>query len=205
MKAFFIFIVALIFSLFVAARYSRAETLPPTPLTYVSVSTFTPSGALTTPWVFQNTDSALDVRILKLELASASTQTVTGGLMQFYLYASTSVTVSTITPGTSQTYFYDYGKAAPSASAPSYITVSTAPSSPLYESALPLYRPFVLNNDETATDHFFDSWDPTAPANGAELLLPHGANRALVLEQHRLGTSDITAGVVLVRVLYSVK
>lgn len=173
------------------------------PLTYVSVSTFTPGGSGTKAWALQNTSASLDVRILKLEVSNATNGTVAGGLMQFWLYGSTVV----IPGGVSQVSFYDH--AAANTSAPSYVSVSTGPAGVVYEGKqnrqLPLYRPFIINDDETAAANFKDEFQQVNPAEATELLLPRGSNRAVVLEQQQFGATDFTAGTVMVRVVYTVK
>jgi hypothetical protein len=172
------------------------------PNTYVSVSTFTPGGANSKPWAFQNTSADLDVEVLKFEVSSISTGIYTGGLMQFWLFASTQVTHG----GTGQVASYNFASA--NGTAPSHVSVSTGPINVLYENKqnrqLPLLRPLIINNDETATSNFQDGYTDLL-ADSSPLLLPRNSSRALVLEQRQLGTADITDGTVMVRVLFTVK
>ncbi|MES2156151.1 MAG: hypothetical protein V4510_13535, partial [bacterium] len=151
----------------------------------------------------------------KIEVVNATTMTVTGGTMQFWVYASTSLTHSAAITGGA------YGYAAALTTQPSYISISSAPTSILHEgdtviqsqtslllgTTPPLLRPFYLNDDEAATTLLYDSWsdESQGTATAGPLVLNHGANRALTIEQRRLGTTDFTAGSVLVRIFYTIR
>ena len=63
----------------------------------------------------------------------------------------------------------------------------------------------LCNDDETATTNLSDSLSSVAPADGQELLLPHNTSRALILTQKQHNGASITAGVVMVRVLYTIR
>ena len=193
MKTFWLAL--LLFAPFLAAP---AQASPP-PQTYISVATFTAGGDAANVWAFQNTSTTLDVRVLKIEVSNASTEAVSGGLMQFWLYGSTVVTHG----GTSQVG--GYGQTTANATLPTYVSVSTGPVSVTYEKSLPLARPLISNDDETATTNLSDSLSSVAPADGQELLLPHNTSRALILTQKQHNGASITAGVVMVRVLYTIR
>lgn len=170
--------------------------------TYVAIATFTPSGADAVVAAFQNTSASKDVRIVSIEISGASTGTYTGGLMQFFVYGSTVVTAGS----TVQTSVYAATSA--NASLPSGISFSLSPTSIQYENKktmqLPLIRPLIVNNDETATANFRDAW--FTPGGDAEILqLPHGSSRAIVFVQKRLGTVDITDGRVMLVITYTTK
>lgn len=171
------------------------------PLTYIHTSTWTVGGSGTKAWAFQNTSSGISVRIHKLEMGSATGATVTGGIQQFWVYGSTSLTHG----DTSQVSFYDTAGA--NATAPSYVSVSTRPTVVVYEGKndrqLPIFRPLIINADESAAANFYDALVPSSPAEAEEFLLPEGANRALVIEQKQFGATDYVAGVVFVRVVWS--
>lgn len=173
------------------------------PKTYVSVATFTAAGNGTNAFAFQNVSAGEDVRVLKVELTSVTSGTVTSGLMQFWLMGSTVVTAGS----TGAVSLYDY--ATPNAAAPASISASVAPTGVVYEGKqggqLPFDRALIVNPDETATSNFRDELSFTAPADGAEFILPHGSNRAVVLLQKQFGTTDFSAGTLMVRVLYTVK
>ena len=183
------------------------------PHSYVSTARLTVAGSSVSLFAFQNTSSGVDVVIRKIEISNASTATVTGGTMQFWVYASTQITHSAAI-----TTNYEY--AAALIAQPSYISVSSAPTGVLYEgdsstvtsaaSALagvpPIIRPLYVNNDETATTLLTDSWGADEALNAAgPLVLNAGANRGIVINQKRLGTSDFTAGSVLIRIFYTTR
>lgn len=170
--------------------------------TYVSVVKFTPGGADAKVLAFQNASAKVDVRVLRVEVSAASTGTYTGGLMQFWVYGSTVITHSDTTTASSYTY------ASANGASPASIYTSTAPLNVQYESKaasqLPLFRPLIVNNDETAAANFKDEY--IAEGGDSEvLLLPKGSSRGLVFEQRRLGTADITDGTVMVRIVYTAK
>lgn len=183
------------------------------PETYVSVTRVTAGGALAKLLAFQNTSSASDVVVRKIEVSNASTVTVTGGIMQFWVYGSTSLTHSVTTTADAWTYSDVLG------SAPSFISVSTAPSAIQIEGdsgilttaasnnlsgQMPLIRPLVVNNDEAATANLFDSWTSDA-VDARPIVLPAGANRALVFEQRQVGGTDYSAGSLFFRITYTLK
>lgn len=184
---------------------ARAQWAPTyTPITYVAVATFTVPGTGKDAIAFQNTDAGRDVTILKIEVSDVSNTAITGGIMQFWIMGATVTTAG----GTSQTSFWD-AKAA-NTTAPSYISFSTGPVNVVYEgkqgtSQLPLARPLIVNSDEAATANLWDTFQSISPAFSAELILPHGSNRAIVLRQMQLGASDFTAGVIMARIFYTVK
>lgn len=164
---------------------------------------------------FQNTSATLDVLVNRIDATSCSTQTVTSGLMQFWVYSSTVVTHSVAT--TAQTYGYR----AALATAPLGVTTSTAPLNVQYEgdsavltaaqqnaltgTSLPLVRPLAVNLDETATTSISDSWQHESPDFGDALLLPHAGNRALVIEKRQLAATDWSAGCVTFTIHYTLR
>jgi hypothetical protein len=169
----------------------------------VATATWTAGGSATKALAFQNTSDGLDVEILKIEVVNATTgSAITGGLMQFWAYASDSLTHG----GTSQVL--DQSLRAVEAAQPSYISLSTGPVDVTYEragpGAMPLIRPLYVNNDEGATANLSDSWSHAEPG-GAPILLPRGGDRAIILEQKNLAATSVTAGVVLARIYYLVK
>lgn len=191
------------------------------PATYESVVRVTLPVVATSSaiYAFQNTSTGVDVIIRKIEISNASTMTVTGGTMQFWVYASTSLTHSAAV-----TSNYSYTSAL--ASQPSYVSVSTAPRNIQAEGdssilstggALsgvpPIIRPLYVNNDEAATTLLYDAWSEREESVGLgdrlegpqPLILPSNSQRAIVIQQKRLGTADFAAGSVLVRVTYTTR
>ena len=186
------------------ALSTAAHAAPP--LTYVHVATWTAAGAATRAFAFQNTSAGLDVIIRSIEIGNASQGTVTSGPMQFWVYGSTAVYAH---GGTTQVSFYNNASA--NATAPSYISFSTGPVGVAYEGKqtrqLPIAR-LIVNADETAVvapDSMHDSIVNLAPDDITPLVLPQGANRALVVEQKQLGATDWTAGDLFVRIVYTVR
>lgn len=195
----------MIVALLALALPARASE-PAAPPTYVFTSTWTAAGtAGVKAFAFQNTSTTLDVRIISIEVGSANAGTVTSGPMWFHVKMSTQL----VHGGTSQVSFSASESA--NATAPSYITVSTGPLLVQYEGTaagagqLPISRPLMVNADETATSNFSDTILYQDPTIGRGLLLPHGANRAIVLEQKQFGATDWTAGTLFARVVYTVK
>ena len=168
------------------------------PADYTHTVTFTPGSAGAEVLGFQNVSDDQDVEIKRIEVSHASTMTVTGGLMQYWVFASTAMTHSDAAG-------YTHSYRAALASLPAAVNVSTAPTSVTFEEDCPLFRPFVVNNDETATAQFSDVWAYDAEGANGPILLPKGSDRGIVFEQRRLGTADITAGTILVRILYTVR
>ena len=181
------------------------------PLTYVATSTVAAPGGGSKVWAFQNTSSSLDVQILKIEISNAHDESaITGGLVQFQVFASTVVTHG----GTGGTRTFSYSSA--NASAQSGISFSTGPTNVVYENvssgnALALLRPFIINTDESATTNLYDSWNIGAVntslslTESSPLLLPKGANRAIVIEQKNLGTGSIQTGKIKLDITYTVR
>ncbi len=204
-------LIAVVGLLFASALSAQAGP----PATYESVVRVTLPVIATSSaiYAFQNTSTGVDVVIRKIEVSNASTMTVAGGTMQFWVYASTALTHSAAV-----TRNYSYTSAL--VSQPSYVTVSTAPyaiqaegdsSGLLVGGALsgvpPIIRPLYVNNDEAAVTLLSDSWSEREESLGEAqpFVLPAGANRGIVIQQKRLGVSDFLAGSVLVRVLYTTR
>jgi|CXWL01.1.fsa_nt_gi hypothetical protein len=180
--------------------------------TYVSVVRVTATGSAlagTKLYAFQNTSATADVVIRKIEIANASTMTITGGTMQFWVYGSTQFSHSAlITTG------FSYSTAA--ASQPSFVKVSSAPLSVQYEGDAavqvgggllgtpPIIRPLYINNDEAAVALLYDSWSEESLGHSAPLLLPKATNRGIVIDQKRLGTTDFSDGAVYIRIFYTI-
>lgn len=187
------------------------QAAPPEP--YVAVFRLTPGAAPTHVLAFQNISTGEAVVVDRIEIANASTMTVTGGQAQYWVYASTQLTHSA-TAGT----HYKYGAAL--ASAPTTIvSASTAPTAVLIEgdSAIltaaqrnalsgvaPLLAPLVVDSDDAATVNRLGVWDSFEgrQAQATPLTLPAGSNRALVIEKRMGAASDFTAGSVLIRIFY---
>lgn len=189
----------------------------PVPTTYVHSVRITPGAQPIHVLAFQNTSANIDVLVHKIEVIGASTQAVTGGLMQFWVYASTSLTHSVAAGVTAS-----YGSA--NASQPSYLSVSTAPVSVLLEgdtgilttaqrnalsgTALPLIPPLRASSEETATSGLYDSWsaeNQDAQNPSGPLVLPKNANRALVMEKRMSAASDFAVGLLQIRVFYTIR
>lgn len=207
-------------NLIVLAALLLASALPAKaapPLTYESVVRVTLPVVATSSavYAFQNTSTGVGIKIHKIEISNASTMTVTGGTMQFWVYASTALTHSAAVTS-------NYNLTSKLVSQPSYITVSTAPtaiqaegdsSGLLTGGALsgvpPIIRPFYVNNDEAATTLLTDSWNEQSEMRGERtagpqpIILAPGDNRAIVIQQKRLGTADFAAGSIYIRVVYS--
>lgn len=194
---------------------AAASTGTPPLKTYVSTVRVTLPVVATSSAIYalQNTDANVDVVIRRIEISNASTMTVTGGTMQFWVYASTQITHSAAITS-------NYGYGAALTSQPSFVTVSSAPTGILVEGdasiltvggALsgvpPIIRPLYVNNDEAAVTLLTDSWSDEDPngENAGLIVLNHGANRGIAIQQKRLGTADFAAGSVLVRVFYNVR
>lgn len=177
----------------------------------VAVATWTAGGSATKALAFQNTSTDRDIEILKIELSNAQNgSAVTGGLMQFWVYASTAMSHG----GTSQRLNYSLGSA--NASLPSSISFSTGPVGVAYENnsitkgAMPLIRPLFVNNDETATTNLYDAWiaegdvSRSGQQSGA-ILLPQNTQRGIVIEQQNMNATSVAAGVVQARILFRIK
>jgi hypothetical protein len=191
---------------------SSAFAAPPP--TYINTVRITPGASPARVLAFQNTSSTIDVVVRKIEVVSASTQTVTSGLEQFWVYASTQLTHSA-SAGRFDSYSAGF------TTQPSYVTVSTAPLLVLFENdtstltagqqaglsgtALPLIKPLTVNLDEGAAANFYDSWVSEDPSNNSPLILPAGANRALVFEKRQKDGTDYSAGLVQIRIYYTVR
>lgn len=197
-----------------AAVSAHAATEPKTYVTSVRV---TPGAGPSHVLAFQNTSTGIDVIVRGVEVVNASTQAVTGGGEQFWVYASTQLTHSA-SAGTTASY----GTAL--ASAPSYLSVSTAPTGVLIEGdsgvltasqrndlagKLPIIAPLFVDGDESATTTprraawFAESQDADSPAG--PLVLGQSANRALVVEKRAGNSTDFAAGAYIIRVFYSVR
>ncbi len=190
-------LVALIGFLLASAVPARAD------LYYVATATFTPGVVGSQVLAFQNTSSSQRVEVVRIDLSNAQDgAAITGGLMQFWIYASTAMTHG----GTTQTK--NQALVSANASAPSAISISTGPVRVTYENssatsgALPILRPLIVNDDEAATTNFADSW--TALEN-APINLPAGANRGLIFEQRNLNATLVAAGVLQARIVYLLK
>jgi hypothetical protein len=197
-------IVALALLLGLAVAPAKAATYN------IAIATWTAGGSATKALAFQNTSSSLDVEVIKIEVSNAQDgAAITGGLMQFWVYASTSL----VHGGTSQTLGHSLRAA--NTALVSAVSLSTGPVTVVYENnsatkgALPILRPLIINNDEAATANFVDSWAAPASDRGPlfteSILLPAGANRGIVLEQKNLAATSVTAGVVMARIHYLVK
>lgn len=180
---------------------------------YVNVVRVTPGAAPSKILAFQNTSTTNDVVIRRIEIANASTQTVSGGQAAYWVYLSTQLTHSAAASS-----FFAYGTAL--AAQPSYISVSTAPLLVQYEgdSAVltgggltgvpPVINPLVVDNDDAATVNRSAVWyeeSQTGNAPAGPLLLTKGSSRALVIEKRQGAASDFTAGSVEIRIFYTVK
>lgn len=179
------------------------------PLTYVAVATFTATSGANVV-AFQNTSADLDVRVLKIEVSNAHDVSAnTGGLVQYWVFGSTAV----VHGGTGQTRSFSLSST--NAGQPSYITISTGAVSPSLEnlsggSSLPLIRPLVVNTDDGASSNLTDSYTDLGPASSAAsdsspLILPHGSNRALIVQQHDLGGGAINTGKMRASFIYTVR
>lgn len=168
-------------------------------------------------FAFQNTASGQDVIIDRIEIINASTGVVvTSGLMQFWVYPSTSMTHSD-----TATSIVTHGYAGANVTVPAAIVASTAPINVQYErdsgilttaqqnalsgTSRPIIRPLVINDDETATLNLFDVWAAESPDYDLPIVLPKGSNRGLVFEKRQVGATDFTAGTFIVRILYTVR
>lgn len=184
-----------------------AQAAPPRP--YVAVFRVTPGAAPTKILAFQNTSTGQSVIVDRIEIANASTMTVTGGQAQYWVWGSTQVEHS-VAAGK------HYAYASALASAPTAITASTAPINVLFEgdsaalvggnivTALPLIRPLVVDSDDAATVNRADAWDSSEgrQAVAEPLVLPADSSRALVIEKRMGAASDFTAGSVIIRIFY---
>jgi hypothetical protein len=181
---------------------------------YVATVRLTPGASPSAMLAFQNTSSDLDVVVQKIEITNASTMSVTSGLMQFWVYGSTSMTHSqTLTAASAYTYNAALG------AKPSYISLSSAPVLVIYEGDSssrtaaqmnslsgvvgPILRPLIVNADESAAANLYDSWSNENPDK--PLILPHASNRGLVFVKRQLGSSDYTDGQVIFRIVYTVR
>lgn len=173
--------------------------------TFVVISTFIPGAELSYPFAFKNGSSLVDVKVSRIEVVSCSTRSITGGLMSYWIHPSTTITNGV----TTQVSSYSYA-AANGASFPANVIGSRSPTTVVFENLqanqLPFSRPLIINNEETATDHFSDAWDAYEGGREANaLFLPKGRNRGFVLQLHRLGAADITDGCVMVKTVFTAK
>lgn len=182
---------------------SPAQATPSYSPTYVAVSTFTPGAELSYPFAFKNASSLVDVKVQRIEVASCSTRTVVGGLMQFYIIPSTTITPGVVTQVSTYTYDANW-------TYPLNVSASRTPTTISFEGSQSYPQPFsrslVINNDETATDHFSDAWDAREGNEEPQaMVLLKGRNRGFALQLRRLGTTDWADGCVLVKVVFTAK
>lgn len=184
-----------------------------------SIVRVTPGASPSYVLAFQNTSADIDIEVHRIVVSAASTQTVTSGAMQFWTYVSTSLTHSA---AAGKYFSYDVANG----SQPSYLTVSTAPLNVQLEGdsavltaaqrnaisgALPVIRPIHINPDEGATGLLDDASDLSTDsadswtASGRPIRLPHGANRAIVVEKRQLASSDFTDGQVYIKIVWVAK
>lgn len=169
-------------------------------------------------FAFQNTATSgnQDIIVRRIDIASASTMTVAGGLGGYWVYTSTSLTHSTAV----STWTYSLNSAL--ASKPSYVTFSTAPYNILAEGDVnllgadsnvvgvpPILRPLFVNNDETATSQQYDSWTEaetlgTGNNDPTPIVLPAGSQRAIVI-RYKPAAAAIGAGSLFIRIIYSIR
>ncbi len=182
---------------------------------YTAVVRLTPGASPAKVLAFQNTSASQDILVDHIEITNSSTMTVTGGLEQFWVYGSTSLTHSALT--SVATYGYNGVLVAQ----PAAVVMSTAPLNVQYEGdtgiltaaqqgalsgvATPIIRPLAVNNDETATTSLSDGWTAEALDWARPIILPRNTQRALVFEKRQLGSSDFTAGSVTIRIHYTVQ
>lgn len=166
-------------------------------------------------FALQNTSTDQDVLVNRVEVANSSTMTVTGGLMQFWVYGSTAMAHSALT--TVQTYGYSGALV----TAPTAVSASTAPINVQFDgdsgiltaaqqnglsgTALPLIRPLIVNDNLAATGQTSDSWSTENPDFGSPIILPKNSQRGLVIEKRQFGASDFSAGAVTIRVHYTLR
>jgi hypothetical protein len=196
----------------VAALFMAVSAHADTPTPRVAMVRVTPGAAPAKVLAFQNTSSTSDIVVRKIEIVNASTAAVTSGLMQFWVYGSTSVDHSETTTQDAYSYF------AALDSQPSGLSISTKPASATYEGdsdiltaaaannlsgSRPLLAPLIVNLDESAAANFSASW--SQEQDGLFLILPAGANRALVFEKRQLGSADYTDGQVIIRIFYTLR
>ena len=219
MKKLLLAQIGLLLGMAVSARASNWPVSPVLP-NYVTEAQITLGASNASPskvFAFQNTASGQDVIIDRIEVINASTGVaVTSGLMQFWVYPSTSMTHSD-----TATSIVTHGYGAALAAVPAAVVASTAPLNVQYErdsgilttaqqnnltgTSLPIIRPLVINDDETATLNLFDVWAAEAPDYDLPIVLPKGSNRGLVFEKRQVGATDYTAGTFIIRILYTVR
>lgn len=165
---------------------------------------------------FQNTSTDQDVIINRIDVANCSTQTVTSGMVQFWVFTSTRVTHSDTT--SMKTYSY---RVPLLTTAPAAVVGSTAPinvqldgdsavltvaqRNALSGTSLPVVRPLAANLDETATTNTYDTWAHESPDYGDALVLARNTQRTLVIEKRQLGATDWTAGCVDITIHYTLR
>lgn len=185
--------------LFALAGTVKAERVP----LYVHTATLTVAGTGTNSFAFQNTSATRDVLVRNITILPTSSATVISGPITYWVLLSTQMGHG----GLTQVSFN--AMSAPNITSPSFISASTGPTSILFEGNQASQLPISIigvNPDETAS--------PIVAVHGSgfdaqnedqELVLPKGRNRGFVLQQKQYGATDWTAGVVFIRVVYSIR
>lgn len=169
------------------------------PLTFVHSTSFTLTGDGTALIAFQNTSSDLDVFIHDITLTNGTTSQVAGDMVRFLVFGSASMTHG----DTSAVGFNDYQVA--NAVAPTYISLSVGPSAVVLESAGPIIPPLFVDSDygasaQARSDGYHN------PLDGLNLiLLKRGANRGIIVKQETAGATNITDGLMLFHIRYTVR
>lgn len=188
------------------ARAHASYATPPQ--SFVAVATFTASGAAGTgsnvigffnhASTITNT-SMSNVYIQRIELANCSTQTVSGGTMAFWVYTASAI----VDGSTLNVSSFSYAGNA----WPQQIIMSTSPTGVGFANntaTLPILAPCILNNDETSAVNLANTvcFDANTAAL-SPIRLTKGVNSGIVIQQNRFGTSDISGGCVLARVVFT--
>lgn len=208
---------ALLAAVLLTSLSVRASTVRWSSQSWIVTSTVALQGNASNLWAFQNADANTSVYIDKLEVSIASSS-ANGAPVNFWLLASTQTLESSTSTvnGASYTYSPTTPLTSPSWAVAAYtiplsIQPSTSqPSVPLLEQPLPLARPLALNSATSATTLTSDAYTDFAPfAEGAAapLKLAKGQNRAIILQQEQVGTTNLNGagfGQIMVRLLYHV-
>ena len=146
--------------------------------TYVSMSTFTPTGDGTFSWSFQNTSKDVRAQIERLAIFNCSSSAVTGGIVKMDTYGGGSY--------------------------PANIVASTGPVSVVLENvgSLPVMPSSYINVDEAATTNLIATYDFASNRTQA-ITLPSNGTRAIVLKQTQVGSTDFTVGCLGVKVTFT--
>lgn len=189
---------------------AMATSIWPVSPSFVAIATVTPPASGSYAAAFQNISAGVDVYIQRIDIISVDTGAATGGIMQWQIFASTALTAGPTLNVSQQSYqaALTNGAQDNSASPTNVVAMSTSPTNVVIEANLPIVAPMLVNDSPTATTNLFAEYQesPGGASNATTaILLPKGKNRALVFRKDKLGGTDVTDGLIMIRVEYTTR